>query len=168
MSTDWKYEFTITESRSLVAHFQSQGNAVISVTASPADAGTVSGSGTYAIGAPVTTWAHESTGYKFTHWSEGGLRVNTDEDYQFTASASRSLVAHFIAVPDTHMKDSSEDPDEVEFEWPDNAAGWVLQESADMVTWVNSARPITQTGGKKKAKINKHSVPGVFFRLVKP
>jgi hypothetical protein len=167
VSTNSKYVFTITTSRTLVANFFSAGSASIALSASPVAGGTVSGGGTYAIGAPVTAWAHQANGYKFSHWSEGGISVNTDEDYQFAASASRTLIANFVLIPAHGMKES-DNPDELEFEWPANAAGWVLQESTDMATWVNSTRPVTETNGKKRAKVNKQSAPGVFFRLVKP
>ena len=167
VSTDWKYEFTITTSRTLVANFSSQGNVSITLSATPPEGGSVSGGGSKVIGAPVTACAEAAQGYKFTHWSEGGLNVNTDKDYQFTASTNRTLVANFILIPATGVHET-ENEDEMEFEWPETANGWVLQESTDLVNWVNSTRQINISGGKKRTRINTLSVPGVFFRLVKP
>ncbi len=167
VSTDWKYEFTITTSRTLVANFTSQGNVTITLSATPPEGGSVSGGGSKVIGAPVTACADAASGYKFTHWSEGGLRVNTDTDYQFTASANRTLVANFILIPATGMH-QTENEDEMEFEWPETANGWVLQESTDLINWVNSTRQVNISGGKKRARISTLNVPGVFFRLVKP
>ena len=86
VSTDWKYEFDIMNNRILVANFVSEGNVSITLSATPPEGGTVSGGGSKVIGAPVTACATAANGYKFTHWSEGGIEVNTDTDYQFTAS----------------------------------------------------------------------------------
>ncbi len=167
VSTDWKYEFTIMNSRTLVANFVSEGNVAISLSATPPEGGTVSGGGSKVIGAPVTARATAANGYKFTHWSEGAATVNTDEDYQFTASVNRTLVANFIEIPATGIHET-ENEDEIEFEWPETADGWVLQESTDLRTWVNSTRPINLSGGKKRTRVSTLNVPGVFFRLAKP
>ncbi|MDZ4402281.1 putative Ig domain-containing protein [Prosthecobacter sp.] len=167
VSTDAKYIFTINTSRTLVANFYSSGSVTIDLSASPAAGGVVSGGGSIAIGAPVTALAGQADGYKFSHWSEGGVRVNTDKDYQFDAAVNRTLVANFVEVPATGMKET-EDPDEVELEWPEASDGWILQESSDMVNWVNSTRPVNIGGGKKKSRVNKIVNPKLFFRLVKP
>jgi len=167
VSTDWKYDFTINTSRTLVANFISQGNVTISLSATPPEGGSVSGGGSKVIGAPVIACAEAANGYKFTHWSEGAASVSTDTDHQFTASVNRTLVANFILIPATGVHET-ENEDEMEFEWPETADGWVLQESTDLVNWVNSTRQITISGGKKRARISTLNVPGVFFRLVKP
>lgn len=167
VSTDWKYDFTINTSRTLVANFISQGNVTISLSATPPEGGSVSGGGSKVIGAPVIACAEAANGYKFTHWSEGAASVSTDTDHQFTASVNRTLVANFILIPATGVHET-ENEDEMEFEWPETADGWVLQESTDLVNWVNSTRQFTISGGKKRARISTLNVPGVFFRLVKP
>jgi hypothetical protein len=167
VSTDWKYEFTIMNSRTLVANFVSVGNVSITLSAAPPEGGTVSGGGSKVIGAPVTASAIAASGYKFTHWSEGATVVNTDTDYQFSASVSRTLVANFIVIPVTGIHET-ENENEMEFEWPETADGWVLQESTDLSHWVNSTRQITISGGKKHTRVRTLNVPGVFFRLVKP
>jgi hypothetical protein len=167
VSTDWKYEFTITTSRTLVANFQSQGNVTITLAATPSLGGAVSGGGSKVIGAPVTACADAANGYKFSHWSEGAINVSTDQDYQFTASASRNLVANFILIPATGVHET-ENEDEMEFEWPETANGWVLQESTDMVNWVNSTRQVNISGGKKRTRVSTLNVPGLFFRIIKP
>jgi Divergent InlB B-repeat domain/Putative Ig domain len=167
VSTDWKYEFDITESRNLVANFVSAGNVIITLSATPPEGGEVGGGGSKVIGAPVTALATAAAGYHFSHWSEDGNEVNTDKDYQFTATNSRALVAHFIMIPATGMHET-ENENEMEFEWPETSDGWVLQESTDLSTWVNSTRPINLSGGKKHVRVNMLNVPGVFFRLVRP
>jgi hypothetical protein len=166
VSTDWKYEFTIMNSRTLVANFVSEGNVAISLSATPPEGGTVSGSGRKVIGAPVTARATAANGYKFTHWSEGAVAVNTDGDYQFTASVNRTLAANFIEIPVTGIHET-ENENEIEFEWPETADGWVLQESTDLTNWVNSTRPINLSGGKKRTRVSTLNIPGVFFRLSK-
>jgi hypothetical protein len=167
VSTDAKYIFTINTSRTLVANFYSSGSVTIELSASPPAGGAVSGGGSIAIGAPVIALAKQAEGYKFSHWSEGGVRVNTDRDYEFDAAVDRTLVANFVELPAAGMKET-EDPDEVEFEWPEASDGWILQESTDMVNWVNSTRPVSIGGGKKRSRASKTVNPHLFFRLVKP
>ena len=167
VSTDWKYEFDIMTSRTLVANFISEGNVAITLSATPPEGGTVGGGGGKVIGAPVTARAAAANGYKFTHWSEGGTEVNTDMDYQFTASVSRTLVANFLLIPDTGFHET-ENENEMEFEWPETADGWVLQESTDLSTWVNSTRQINLGGGKKRTRVSTLNVPGIFFRPASP
>jgi hypothetical protein len=167
VSTDAKYIFTINTSRTLVANFYSSGSVTIELSASPPAGGAVSGGGSIAIGAPVIALAKQAEGYKFSHWSEGGVRVNTDRDYEFAAAVNRTLVANFVELPAAGMKET-EDPDEVEFEWPEASDGWILQESTDMVNWVNSTRPVSIGGGKKRSRASKTVNPHLFFRLVKP
>lgn len=66
------------------------------IAASPAGAGgTVSGADTYAPGASVTLQASADAGYAFVNWTEDGTIVSTSAAYQFTATASRTLLAHF-------------------------------------------------------------------------
>ena len=69
----------------------------ISVSANPADGGTVSGGGTYGKNASVTVTATANSGYSFVKWTENGEQVSTDASYTFTATANRTLVAMFEA-----------------------------------------------------------------------
>lgn len=56
---------------------------------------------------------------------------------------------------------------QVKFNWSSDTTGWVLQESADLVNWVNSVRPVTTVGGV--SSVNANSSEGTcFFRLVHP
>ena len=167
VSPDWKYEFTITSGRTLVANFTSAGSVSIILNAMPPEGGIVNGGGAKIIGGSVTARAREASGYKFTHWSESGAEVNTNSDYQFTANQSRTLVANFIAIPSTRIHET-ENENEMEVEWPDNSDAWVLQESTDLNHWVNSIRVVQVSGGKKRTRVSTLNVPGVFFRLVKP
>lgn len=94
VSEDPQYTFILTENRTLSAVMTK--TYVISVTASDADGGTVSGGGTYLDGQTVTVAAVAGDGYEFAGWSEGGTTVSTEAVYTFQAAADRELVAEFV------------------------------------------------------------------------
>ena len=73
------------------------GNNVVTVASNNNSYGTatVSGDGTFTNGQLVTVTATPNAGYAFDHWSEDGVAVSYDAQYQFTFTRSRSLVAHF-------------------------------------------------------------------------
>lgn len=97
VSTDAFYTFNVTADHELVATFASTA-VEINVIASPADGGTVTGAGTYAYGETVTLVAEANWDlmYYFFRWTENGNEVSADEEYTFTAEASRNLVAEFV------------------------------------------------------------------------
>lgn len=68
---------------------------VITVSASPAQGGSVSGGGSYGQGSEVTVNAMANTGYGFVDWTDGGARVSSSASYTFNATANRALVANF-------------------------------------------------------------------------
>ena len=68
----------------------------VTVRASPAADGTVSGGGTFAEGSSHTVRAMPNSGHTFIHWTEYGRVVSTSESYTFTLpSANVTLVADF-------------------------------------------------------------------------
>ncbi len=68
----------------------------VSVSASQAEGGSVSGGGTYDDGTSVTVTAAPSSGYIFTGWLENGEKVeNAGASYTFTVTADRTLTAGF-------------------------------------------------------------------------
>jgi hypothetical protein len=70
----------------------------ITVEASPAADGAVSGGGVFAEGSSHTVKAAAHSGYEFVHWtenSENGKVVSTSENYTFTVDANVTLVADF-------------------------------------------------------------------------
>jgi len=71
------------------------GKYTISVNASPASGGTVTGGGAFTEGTSVTVRATASSHYTFTGWRENGTIVSTSAAYTFTVSADRSLTAVF-------------------------------------------------------------------------
>ena len=94
VSTNATYTFNVTESATYVAHFQLQ-SFTISLSANPANAGTVSGDGTYDYGTSCTVTATPYQRYLFANWTENGTVVSTDQSYTFTVTANRNLVANF-------------------------------------------------------------------------
>ena len=73
-------------------------NHTITVSANPAEAGTVTGAGEYEEGATATLTATANEGYEFVNWTENEEEVSTDAEYTFEVLADRALVANFKAV----------------------------------------------------------------------
>ena len=74
----------------------------VTLSASPAEGGTVTGGGSYADGASITVTATAADGYTFVSWRENGSVVSTDASYTFTVTGDRTLMATFnfsVAVP---------------------------------------------------------------------
>ena len=96
VSTNPNYSFTVTGDASYVAHFQqSTTTYTITATASPSNAGTITGAGSYASGSTCTLWATPNSGYEFVNWLENGATVSTNATYSFTVTGNRNLVAVF-------------------------------------------------------------------------
>ena len=70
-------------------------NHTITVSANPAEAGTVTGAGEYEEGVTATLTATANEGYEFVNWTEGEEVVSTDAEYTFEVLADRALVANF-------------------------------------------------------------------------
>ena len=62
-------------------------------------AAATSGGGLVDDGSSVTVVATPNAGYTFTNWTEAGAPVSAAASYTFTATADRTLVANFTAVP---------------------------------------------------------------------
>jgi hypothetical protein len=69
----------------------------ITATSSNRSHGTATGSGTYEYNTVVTLRAIAASGYVFVGWYENGALVSNQENYQFTVTGARSLVAQFEA-----------------------------------------------------------------------
>ena len=94
VSTNANYTFTVTSNRTLVANFQMQSY-TITVTANPANGGTVSGGGTFNYGQSCTLTATPATGYNFVRWTKNGQQVSTNATYTFSVTESAAFVAQF-------------------------------------------------------------------------
>ena len=96
VSTNANYTFTVNGNRNLVAHFTAQPqNYTVSVSANPAEGGSVTGGGTYQQGHSCTVSATPNTGYNFVRWTENGNQVSTNPNYTFVVTGNRNLVAQF-------------------------------------------------------------------------
>ncbi len=96
VSTQANYTFTVNGNRTLVANFQAQPqNYTVTVSANPANSGTVSGGGTFQQGQTCTVHATPATNYTFVRWTENGNQVSTNANYTFTVNGNRNLVAQF-------------------------------------------------------------------------
>ncbi|MEO6741193.1 MAG: hypothetical protein ABIP20_13145, partial [Chthoniobacteraceae bacterium] len=104
VSTSALYQFPATASRTLIVNFQPTYQ--LTVTSPSSVMGTVTGAGTYVIGANVTAAATAKPGYVFVKWTEAGVPVSTSPAYAFTILSQRNLRAEF-AVGFTVAADSS-------------------------------------------------------------
>ena len=111
VSTQANYTFTVTGNRTLVANFQAQSqNYNITVSANPANGGSVTGGGVYQQGQQCTVSATPASGYTFLRWTENGSQVSTNANYTFTVTGNRSLVAQFQAQPQNYTISVSANP----------------------------------------------------------
>ena len=94
VSTDLSFSFEVTETASYVANFQINSYE-ITVTANPADGGTVTGGGTYNHGASVTLSAIANEGYTFVNWTKDGNVVSNSPNYTITVTEDAAYVANF-------------------------------------------------------------------------
>lgn len=67
----------------------------VTVSANPAEGGTVSGGGEATEGTEVTVTATPASGYHFVRWTENDTTVSTDTSYTFDLEANRTLIAVF-------------------------------------------------------------------------
>ena len=91
------YTFNVTSDRNLVANFSQPQSYTITAEANPAEAGTISGNGTYQDGQLCIMIATPAAGYTFLNWTENGDEVSTNSRYTFTVTGDRNLVANFKA-----------------------------------------------------------------------
>ncbi len=94
VSANAAYTFTADTDLSLTANFVPAYT--VTVFADPSEGGAVSGGGQYALNSTVTLTATPGTGYDFVYWTENDTVASSDAAYSFTASADRTLTAHFI------------------------------------------------------------------------
>ena len=94
VSEELEFVFNITSNRNLVANFELLDYDV-NVSASPENAGVVTGAGNYKHGDEVTVTATPNEGYKFVNWTENDVEVSSDSQYVFVVTENRNLVANF-------------------------------------------------------------------------
>ena len=94
VSTNATYTFTVTESATYIANFQTQ-SFTVTTSVNPVNSGTTTGSGTYSYGQNCTVTATANTGYNFVNWTENGNVVSNNTHYSFSVTGNRTLVANF-------------------------------------------------------------------------
>ncbi len=94
VSTEPSISFTAYESRTLVANFEAIMHH-ISVSANVAEGGVVSGGGDFQEGTRITVLAEPNEGFSFLRWTENGNSVSSNQEYSFTVTGDRDLVAVF-------------------------------------------------------------------------
>lgn len=70
----------------------------VTLSATPAEGGTVTGAGDFNEESTVTVAATPYEGYVFTNWTVDGTVVSTSASYQFVMNGNKAIVAHFAAV----------------------------------------------------------------------
>lgn len=99
VSIEPSYQFNALSNRNVEAQFALQIQVWnVSVAASPAQAGIVSGATSAASGSSITVHAVANQGWSFVHWTENGNVVSTEADYTFTILANRNLLAVFVQI----------------------------------------------------------------------
>ncbi len=73
-------------------------SSTVTATASPSNAGTISGAGNYPNGSTASLTATPNSGYGFVNWTENGVRVSTSPTYSFVTTTNRNLVANFTTA----------------------------------------------------------------------
>lgn len=101
-SAQTNYTFTLTRDRQLVANFTLPAYSITASNQPPA-AGTVSGQGTFPFGTTNVLTARPNFGYRFTHWSEAGIVVSTDNTLTTVVRSNRFVVAHYAEANVLHL-----------------------------------------------------------------
>lgn len=103
-------------------------------------------------GSVVTVSATPAVGFAFDGWTAGGVLASTARDFSFSiTNGGRSLVANFSEIPKM-IPARAKNGTHLIVARPENAFGYVLEESTDLVTWTPSSRANTTTAGQKKRR----------------
>ena len=97
VSSKASFSFAVTESVNLTAKFEKDAAAPYTVTlsADPAEGGTVSGGGAFSEGQATDITATPKSGWHFTGWYKDGAKITTKAAYSFTVNESVTLIAKF-------------------------------------------------------------------------
>ncbi len=97
VSTNMEFSFTVLENQTYTANFVAN-SCNITTAMNPANSGTVTGAGIYAIDSICTLTATPAEGYTFVNWTENGVVASISSTYQFVVTGSRTLQANFSKV----------------------------------------------------------------------
>lgn len=95
VSTTASYQITVTEDAEYVAHF-AVNTYTITVSADPAEGGTVSGGGTFNYGQYCTLTATPNSGYAFSNWTKNGAAISGGQQIVLAVTEDATYVAHFV------------------------------------------------------------------------
>ncbi|MCQ2308237.1 MAG: InlB B-repeat-containing protein [Bacteroidales bacterium] len=107
VSGEAEYVFDAAADRNLMANFASTIY-TIEASAEPVESGMVFGVGSYLEGALVELVASPYVHYHFVNWTEDGVVVSEDAEYDFVAAADRNLTANFAL--DTYTVTATAEP----------------------------------------------------------
>jgi hypothetical protein len=101
VSTNVTYSFIVTENATYVANFEAVvlETCTVTTTANPAEGGTMTGAGTYTLGATCTLTATANEGFTFLYWSNNGVLLSTEATYTFTVTDNLNCTARFYPGP---------------------------------------------------------------------
>ena len=97
VTTNSSFTFNVIEGddgKLFIAHYEIP-LFTITTTASPSEAGTTSGDGTYGGGDSCVISATANPGYTFAEWFENNSSISTNPNYAFVVDGNRSFVARF-------------------------------------------------------------------------
>ena len=95
VSNEASYTFTVTNNVNLTANFSLQ-TLEVKVAIEPAEAGDVTGEGSYNYGDEVTLSVIRNEDWAFLNWTENGEVVSEEPIYVFTITRNHDLMAHFM------------------------------------------------------------------------
>lgn len=111
VSADEIYTFTLDENRTLIANFTDVTTQYsVSLSSNPSEGGTTSGEGLFDSGTSVTVTSNPNLGYTFIDWTENGITVSSNANYQFNIIENRILVANFAVVSEEYAVTLSSNP----------------------------------------------------------
>jgi len=99
VSASSSYQFVMgNTNRSITANFALVvlGNFSINLSSNPVAGGSTLGGGSFVENSVKTVTATPNTGYTFVNWTENGVIVSTNTSFNFTLTANKTLVAHFL------------------------------------------------------------------------
>jgi len=98
VSTNSSHSFIVSDHNNLTANFIQVFSVI--ATANPANAGSVTGAGSYDVGTTVNLIAIENTDYKFYNWTENGTIVSTQQNFTYVLNGNKTVVANFLSTVD--------------------------------------------------------------------
>ena len=93
VSSTRNYTFTVASNRVLVAKFKPVCYVIVS--SEPAIGGDVEADPAYELNEVAKLKAIPNAGWSFVNWTQNGLPVSTDPNFQFTVTGNRTLVGNF-------------------------------------------------------------------------